>query len=70
VQERIAQVYRASRGTYGSPPVAAVFRKQGESIGLPHQRVSNRRATLDFKSAQRANYIDEIEQKTSIERET
>ena len=32
MQERIAQIHRASRGTYGSPRVAAVLRKEGHSI--------------------------------------
>lgn len=54
MQERIAQIHRASRGTYGSPRVAAVLRKQGDSIG--RHRVARLMRETGLLGRQRRRY--------------
>ena len=54
MQERIAQIHRASRGTYGSPRVAAVLRKEGHSIG--RHRVARLMRETGLQGRQRLRY--------------
>ena len=54
MQERIAQIHRASRGTYGSPRVAAVLRKEGHSIG--RHRVARLMRETSLQGRQRRRY--------------
>jgi putative transposase len=54
MQERIAQIHRASRGTYGSPRVAAVLRKEGHSIG--RHRVARLMRVTGLQGRQRRRY--------------
>jgi putative transposase len=54
MQERIAQIHRASRGTYGSPRVAAVLRKEGHSIG--RYRVARLMRETGLQGRQRRRY--------------
>lgn len=54
MQERIAQIHRASRGTYGSPRVAAVLRKEGHSIG--RHRVARLMGETGLQGRQRRRY--------------
>jgi len=54
MQERIAQIHRASRGTYGSPRVAAVLRKEGHSIG--RHRVARLMRETGLQGRQRRRY--------------
>lgn len=54
MQERIAQIHRASRGTYGSPRVAVVLRKEGNSIG--RHRVARLMRETGLQGRQRRRY--------------
>ena len=54
MQERIAQIHRASRGTYGSPRVAAALRKEGNSIG--RHRVARLMRETGLQGRQRRRY--------------
>ena len=54
MQERIAQIHRASRGTYGSPRVAAVLGKEGHTIG--RHRVARLMRETGLQGRQRRRY--------------
>lgn len=54
MQASIAQIHRASRGTYGSPRVTAVLRKQSDSIG--RHRVARLMREAGLQGRQRRRY--------------